>query len=74
MLRHIKIFCLIHTQTDFSVDIWPMAKPDPPVVLLVSRSLPPAPAQYDRYLNVTENAGKWVEGGLCPPNSACTGK
>lgn len=60
-------------ETDFSVDIWPMSEPDPPVVLLVSRSLPPAPGEYDRYLNVTENAGRWGEWAFCPANSACSG-
>lgn len=47
---------------------------DASAVLLVSRSLPPAPAEYDRYLNATENVGTWGEWGLCPPNSGCTGK
>nr|XP_034307309.1 uncharacterized protein LOC109617566 isoform X1 [Crassostrea gigas] len=46
---------------------------DAPAFLLVSRSLPPAPAQYDRYLNATENVGTWGEYGFCPPNSGCTG-
>lgn len=69
-----KIILLIPTQSDFSADIWPMVEPDPPVVLLVSRSLPPAPGEYDRYLNVTENAGRWGEWAFCPANSACSGK
>lgn len=47
---------------------------DVPAVLLDSRSLPPAPAQYDRYLNATENAGTWGEWGFCPPNSDCISK
>ncbi|XP_065938370.1 interleukin cytokine receptor-related protein 1 isoform X3 [Magallana gigas] len=60
-------------ETDFWTDIWPMKVTDAPAVLLVSRSLPPAPAEYDRYLNATENAGTWGEWGFCPPNSDCTG-
>lgn len=40
---------------------------DASAVLLVSRSLPPAPAEYDRFLNATENVGTWGEWGLCPP-------
>lgn len=74
MSSHIKYFCLIPTQTDFWADIWPMKVTDAPAVLLVSRSLPPAPPQYDRYLNATENAGTWGGWAFCPPNSGCTGK
>lgn len=74
MSSYVKYFCLIPTQTDFWVDIWPMKVNDAHAVLLVSRSLPPAPAEYDRYLNATENVGTWGEWGLCPPNSGCTGK
>ncbi|XP_061179424.1 uncharacterized protein LOC133188050 [Saccostrea echinata] len=47
-----------------------MAPADPPVVFLVSRSLPPAPSQYDRYLNVTENVQNG-EFGVCVPNGGC---
>eukprot|EP00105_Crassostrea_gigas_P035276 XP_019919424.1 PREDICTED: uncharacterized protein LOC109617566 [Crassostrea gigas] len=46
---------------------------DAHAVLLVSRSLPPAPAEYDRYLNATETVWTWGEWGFCPPNSDCLG-
>lgn len=73
MSSYVKYFCLIPTQTDFWVDIWPMKVNDAHAVLLVSRSLPPAPAEYDRYLNATETVWTWGEWGLCPPNSDCLG-
>ncbi|XP_062591973.1 uncharacterized protein LOC134253467 [Saccostrea cucullata] len=57
-------------QTGFWTEIWPMAHADPPIVFLVSRSLPPAPAQFDRYLNVTENVQNG-EYGVCVPNGGC---
>lgn len=69
-----KLFCFKPTQSDFWVDIWPMKVTDAPAVLMVSRSLSPAPEEYDRYLNVTENAGTWGKWGFCPINSGCIGK
>lgn len=70
-----KYFCLnSNIQTDFWADIWPMKEPNPPAVRLVSRSLPPAPAGYDRYLTETEIVGRWGDMGFCVPNSRCRGK
>lgn len=69
-----KYFCLIPTQTNFWADIWPMMEPNHPVVLLVSRSFPSAPVEYDRYLTETEIVGSWGEMGFCVPNSRCRGK
>ncbi|XP_061178843.1 uncharacterized protein LOC133187469 [Saccostrea echinata] len=57
-------------KTGFWTEIWPMSPADPPIVFLVSRSLPPAPSQYDRYLNVTENVQNG-EFSVCVPNGGC---
>ncbi|XP_048739142.2 uncharacterized protein LOC125653614 isoform X2 [Ostrea edulis] len=59
-------------KTDFHVDVWPMSPADPPVIYLVSRSLPPAPAKYDRYLNATEYI-KQGDFGVCVPTQGCNG-
>lgn len=64
----------LYLQTDFWADIWPMRESNLPAVRLVSRSLPPAPAGYDRYLTETEIVGRWGDMGFCVPNSRCRGK
>ncbi|XP_078340017.1 uncharacterized protein LOC111108147 isoform X2 [Crassostrea virginica] len=58
-------------ETNFWAAIWPLGEPDPPVVLLVSRSLPPAPAEYDRFLNKTEHIGHWGNEGTCVSITEC---